>query len=158
MSDDSLWYDSDGTGTFAQYTGTYTTPETGYKVKSIESAGNLYFTDSDGIKKLDSLTGTVRSAGIPQALGFDVRLITGTWFATAKSVSYRVVWSYYDANSNKIIGAPSERTVITNDSAGDRATELRIMIPSGITSEYYLEISRSSIVASSTTPTSRTSR
>lgn len=152
MSNSTLYYDSNGTGTFSQKTGTFSSPETGYKIKSIEAAGNLYFTSSGGIQKLESLSSTVRAAGIPQALGFDARLITGTWFTDASAVAYRIVWSYYDYNSNKVIGAPSERTTIVNQAGGTRATSLRVIIPAGITSEYYLEIYRSSIVADTVVP------
>lgn len=152
LVNDSLYYDSDGSGTFLQYTGTFAPPETGYKMQSIEQAGNLYFTTSAGVKKLDSLTGSVRDAGVAKGLDYDLRLITGTWFANSKAVAYRHIWAYYDKNSNKVFGAPSARTTIENTSGGAKGVSLRINIPDDITSTYFLEIYRTSIVASGTVP------
>ena len=145
MGNNTLYYDSNGSGTFSQYTGTFTDPESGYKMQSLETSGNLYITDSAGIKRVDSLSGTFVNAGIPKGLSFDIRIIDSTnWMSNGNTVSYRIVWTYTDTNNNKHIGAPSERQDITNSAGADRAVELRIYIPDEITVNYYIEIYRSS--------------
>ena len=53
--DDVLAYDSDGAGTFLNFDGSYTEPDPGIRIKSIESNGNLYFTSNEGIKKISAL-------------------------------------------------------------------------------------------------------
>ena len=157
MSDATLYYDSDGAGTFTGYTDVdgnllFYAPESGYLMQGLEHAGNLYITTSIGIQKIDSISGNIRKAGVPQALGFDVSLITGTILENNKAVAYRIVWTLTDANSNKQIGAPSERQTIVNESGGAQAVNLRIYIPEDISTNHYLEIYRSSIVASTITP------
>ena len=157
MSNNTLYYDSDGSGTFSQYSDidagtTFNAPESGYLIQGLENAGNLYITTDEGIQKLDSLSGNIEKAGIPRALGFDAELTGATgWFATGKAVAYRIVWKKTDANSNEVIGAPSERQTIVN-SVGDRNVALRIYIPDGITTSHYMQIHRTSTVASSVTP------
>lgn len=144
--DGSLYYDGDGAGTFAPYSGTYSQPSSSYKIQSEKQSGNLYFTSSAGIQKLDSLTATPEKAGIDPGLDFDLRLVTGTWLdATSNDlyVAYRHMWSKFDANSNKVFGVPSNRQTVANTTGATRAVELRINIPENITTDHYLEIYRS---------------
>jgi len=62
-----LSYDSDGIGTWVQYAGTFF-PPAGSFIFSTQSSGNFYFTTNNGIYKLDSVTGTPRLSGVPEAL------------------------------------------------------------------------------------------
>lgn len=157
MSNNTLYYDSNGTGTFVQYSdidaGTsFSAPESGKSMQGLEHAGNLYATTATGVQKIDAIAGSVRRAGVEQGLGFDLSLITGTIFATAKAVAYRVLWTLTDANSNKVIGAPSERQTLINASGGAKAVNLRIYLPEDITTAHFLEIYRSSITDIAVTP------
>lgn len=152
MANNTLYRDN-GSGTFAQITGTFAQPGSDYLIKSLEYAGNLYFTTSGGIYKLDSNTSAASTAGVTQALGFDAELSGATgYLADSKNVSYRVLWKITDANNNDIVGAPSERVDVTNASGGTRNVSLRIYIPAGITVSHVLQVYRSSIVASTVTP------
>jgi hypothetical protein len=116
----------DGNGTFTAFNGTYEELEAGLRLKYIESNSNFYFTTSDGVKKISatsasefsSSSGYITNAGGPKALD-----ITGnpeyniSGFLTASSrVGYRVVWGINDVNNNLILGTPSARLVITNNS------------------------------------------
>jgi hypothetical protein len=150
LNNDSLYYDSNGSGTFTLKSSSVVDPDTNYKVQGLESSGNLYITTSAGIKKLDSLTGTLTASGMPAGEDSDLRLVTGTWFDNNKSVAYRHLWSKFDANSNKIFGPPSERSDIENTSGGAKQVSIRISIPDEITTSDYLEIYRTSVVASTT--------
>ena len=157
MGNSTLYYDSDGAGTFSQYSDvdagtTFTVPEAGYLIQALESAGNLYLTTAAGIMAIESLAGTIRPAGVPQGLGFDLNLTTGTWLADNSAVAYRVAFSKVDGNSNTLRGAPSQRQEIINTSGGAQGSQLRIYIPDGITTSDYLELYRSSIVANTVTP------
>jgi len=157
MANDTLYYDSNGTGTFAQYTDvdagtTFSASESGKLMQGLEHAGSLYITTDIGIQKIDSLSGNIRKAGVEQALGFDLNLITGTILENNKAVAYRIIWTLTDANGNKALGAPSERQTIINTSGGAQAVNLRAYIPEDISTSHYLEIYRSSIVASVVTP------
>jgi hypothetical protein len=61
---DQLWRDSDGSGTWASYTGTYTAPDSDVGIRSIQNNGSFFFTTDEGIKKLEGITDTT--------LGIDV--------------------------------------------------------------------------------------
>jgi len=145
MANDTFYYDSDGAGTFSQITGAYTVPETNYKIQGLELQSNHYITTGSGIYKSDTLGSQYTAAGAPKGLSFDARIVSSiNWMTTAYTVSYRVVWSIEDANNNVIDGAPSERQDITNSSGSDRAVELRIYIPTSVTTSYYCKVYRSS--------------
>ncbi|TXG85836.1 MAG: hypothetical protein E6R13_01610 [Spirochaetes bacterium] len=66
-------------------------------------------------------------------------------------VAYRVVWGRKDLNSNLILGAPSQRSVISNSSGGTRDVSLTITIPSTITASDFVQVYRSGQSATSST-------
>lgn len=144
-------YDSDGLGTWADYSGTYSPPSGVSRILSEEANRNFYFLTSLGVKKLDEVTGSVVSAGMPKALDGTAALTGASgWFATDGQVAYRVVWGKTDANSNKIIGSPSQRILVANSSGGDRNVNVTISIPSGITTSHFYQIYRSAASSGAT--------
>ncbi len=141
--DDKMAYDA-GSGAWTNYTGTYNAPAAGYKMRSLEALKNFYFTTTAGIYKIDALAGTPRAAGSPKALGGEGTLTGGSGFLLNDSaVAYRLVWGYRDANSNLILGAPSQRLVVANSSGGTRDVSLSFPIPDGITTTFFYQIYRS---------------
>lgn len=120
-----LQVDATGTGTFETYTGNVTETQTGLRIKPVESNGNLYFTTSEGIKKLSATSGTtlsasnIESAGAVKALDIEGQVVytanqqTG-FFTQDSAVAYRMVWVKEDNNDNRIDGTPSQRAVIYN--------------------------------------------
>lgn len=124
---DKLAFDSDGNGAFLDFAGSYLETEPGLRMKFIESNGNLYFTTSDGVKKLSARTandfttgvGFIQSAGAIKAVDVDGRIIytpnsQSAFLPQDGAVAYRVVWGYKDLNGNLILGAPSQRIVVGN--------------------------------------------
>lgn len=145
--DDKMAYDL-GAGNWIDYPGTYLPPETDKKMRSLEALKNFYFTTSKGIYKIDSLTSTPRAAGAPKALGGTDALVGTTGFLVADSaVAYRIVWGYKDANNNLILGAPSQRLVVSNPSGDNVDVVLTFLIPDTITTEYFYQIYRSNGVS-----------
>lgn len=121
----SLQVDSDGAGTFVNYDGQVTETETGLRIKSVESNGNLYFTTSQGIKKLSAKSAatladaSIETSGAVKALDLEGTAIyeanNQTGFLPQDSaIAYRVEWLKKDNNNNRIDGAPSQRAVIYN--------------------------------------------
>lgn len=95
----------------------------GTRLKSIEANGNFYCTTANGIKKISASTEanlaagtyTVSNAGGVKALDAQAVVNYSPGFFTQDSaVSYRIVWGITDANTNEILGFPSEQIVITN--------------------------------------------
>lgn len=148
MANNTLYYDSDGAGTFSQVTGSYTVPETNYKIQELAYQGNHYLCTGNGIYKSDTLGSQYIASGSPKGLSFDLRIIDNVnWLSNGNTVAYRVVWSIEDANTNVVDGAPSERQEVTNSAGADRAVELRIYIPSDVTTSYYCKVYRSTQVS-----------
>ncbi len=142
----TLSYDSDGAGTWADYTGSFS-PPTGRKMRSFESNQNFYFTTTEGVKKIDSLTSTPIQAGIPKALdGTAALAVAGSGFLPLDNqIAYRVVWGLEDLNENLILGAPSQRFSVVNPSGGASAdnVDIEFTIPDGITVNHIYQVYRS---------------
>lgn len=142
--DSKMAYDSDGYGTWVDYTGTYDTVSPTYKMRSLETTKNFYFTTSDGGQKLDSLTSQPRASGVVEALDGTGVLTGGSGFLVADSaVAYRITWSYTDLNNNLHEGPPSSRLIIENTTGTDANTSLTYLIPDTITTQYQYNIYRS---------------
>jgi hypothetical protein len=129
---DTLQYDTgvlnnEGKAIFADFAGTYTETENGLRIKSIEANKNLYFTTSEGIKKISARTandftsdpGFIRSAGAVKAVDFTANLDilqgqSSGFLPSDSTVGYRVVWGYRDLNDNLILGTPSSSVAVYN--------------------------------------------
>lgn len=119
----TLDFDSDALGTFLPFSGTINEVQTGTKIKYLEANGNFYFTTAQGIKKISTataaaLTGAaITDSGGVKALDGTVQLdaTLGSGFLQQDSaVAYRIVWGFKDANTNLILGTPSERIIAVN--------------------------------------------
>lgn len=136
---------------FLDYVGDYFN-FSGLKIKSTLSNKNIYFATISGVKKLSSITDiSLADSGIFKALdgsGLAVSPASGTgWLAHDEAVAYRLVWGFRDANNNLLLGSPSGRTIVTGTgSSGTYNVSLTYQIPLGITTEYFYQIYRSSVV------------
>lgn len=139
----SLAIDSDHAGTFTNYTGLFEPPTADVRIRSSQQNENIYLTTLRGILKLDTPFGTWRSAGSIKALGATYVLANPGFMSDQIQIAYRMVWGYKDANNNEIIGAPSQRMVVVNDT-GDTANVTQTwQIPSGITTSWFYRVYRS---------------
>ncbi len=128
--------------------GAYSAPNSNIKIKTLQSNQNLYFTSSEGVKKLDSYSGTVVQSGVSKGLDIQAAVTGATGFlANGDTVAYRVLFGYRDANDNLIIGAPSGRVEVTNSSGGTRNVSVTFTLPSDVTESYFYQISRSAGVS-----------
>ena len=120
LQNDTIVYDN-GSGTFAAYSGTYTSPD-GYLMKGLEANNNLYVTTSAGVKVIGDVSGTAaRSAGVPQPMmvlleAFVSGVVGDDWLPNGDSVAYRVCFTYRDSNNNFYRSAPSAITTLENTS------------------------------------------
>jgi len=120
----TLEYD-DGNGNFSAFTGNFSEVEDGFRIKTEEVNGNLYFTSSDGIKKISASSSSDLSslnpidAGAPKAIDLSVKTIpSATGFLPPQSkVAYKVLFGYKDNNNVLVLGAPTSRFVVTNNSS-----------------------------------------
>lgn len=124
---DTLTLNTSGKSVFDDFAGTYSEAVPGLRMKSIEANKNLYFTTSEGIKKISAATaddfttasGFIKNAGAIQAEDFTAELDitqgqTSGFLPPDSTVAYRVVWGYKDLNNNLILGVPSDRIVVYN--------------------------------------------
>lgn len=125
LSYDTGVLDSEGKAIFSNFSGDFKETETGLRIKSIQSNKNLYFTTSEGIKKLAALSAAtlgsskIVDAGAVKAINFtaelDIQQGQSTGFLGFDScVAYRVLWGYKDVNENLILGSPSDSVSVYN--------------------------------------------
>jgi hypothetical protein len=116
---------TEGVPNFEDFAGNYSETQDGLRIKSIEANGNLYFTTSEGIKKLSSATSdglnaaAITNSGGIKALDLVARPKytpgnTTDFLPADSAVAYRVVWGTKDANENLILGTPSQRAEVYN--------------------------------------------
>ena len=150
---DEMYYDSNDTGTWTKLTGVFQSPA-GVKMRSFQSNKNFYFNTNTGIKKVSSVGGTIIDAGAPKALsGTGVTSGTTGWMAGSAVVAYRIVWGYKDSNQNLILGAPSDRLLVTNTSGETRNATITFTVPVGVSTTWFYQVYRSPVSPdSSTTP------
>src|ERR1700676_927038 len=140
--DGHLTYDSTGTGVWVNYSGLLFPPASNF-IESTQANGNFYFTTNNGVYKLDSLTATPRLSGVPPALDITA-VVSGAGSAVINNseVAYEVVFGYLDANNNLILGAPSQNFVLTNTSGSTQNVNITITIPTGLTTQYFVQVYR----------------
>ncbi len=152
-----LAFDSNGSGSFSDFNGSYSEVQSGLRIKSIEYNGNFYFTTSEGIKKISATSasefttsaGYITQAGGIKALdgeGLPNYSISG-FFSPLSKVAYRIVWGITDANSIPILGSPSSRIVVENISSTDNAVvDLTFPVPDDVsTISYYYQVYRTGV-------------
>jgi hypothetical protein len=146
-----LAFDSTGNGSFVEFAGTYMELATKLRIKYIESNGNLYFTTTEGIKKISatsaseftSASGYITNAGGVKAIGLELKLkpVSSGWLPAQSKVGYRIVWGIKDANSNIIQGVPSSRVIATNTSqdvnVGERFTATVLLVAGIADGQYF---------------------
>jgi hypothetical protein len=116
---------NDGSRHFSNFSGSYIEPQSGTRIKSIQSNGNFYFTTSDGIKKISAISPSQLSTSsgyVTQAGGVKAIDLTATlniqqgnqtgFLPQDSTVAYRSVWGITDANNNLILGTPSQRAEV----------------------------------------------
>jgi hypothetical protein len=142
-----------GSGTFTDYTGTFS-PPTGHRIKSTQANKNFYFTTSSNIKKLSIVSADPIDAGAPRALDGYCSIDSGSsngFLGNGESVAYRFVWGYKDANDNLILGSPSGRATVTN-SSGDKNVNIILYVPDTVILGYFYQAYRSVNVSSGIEP------
>jgi hypothetical protein len=129
----TLQFDSTGSGSFSTFNGSYSELESGLRIKGIETSGNFYFTTSDGIKKisarstseLSTASGYITDSGGVKAVDVNASLLytSGGFLPPQSKCAYRLVWGIRDNNNNLILGYPSSRFVLTNSSKNIKTPE-----------------------------------
>ncbi len=95
-------------------TATISEPEANVKLKSVELSGNLLFSSSEGIKKIDTISSVVIPAGQIKALDLSASLSNGFGaFEINSQVGYKIVWGRKDANDNLGLGNPSADATVS---------------------------------------------
>jgi hypothetical protein len=140
---DTFSYDSTGLGVWVDYIGAFDPPTDALTIHSIQANKNIYFTTSAGAMKLDSLAGTIQTAGAPPGLDGSGSTTGFGWFTNTTQVAYRIIFGYNDTNGNLILGAPSQRIVVSNNSGGATNVSLTFTVPDGLATNWFYQIYRS---------------
>jgi hypothetical protein len=139
-------------GAWNSYSGSYSGPS-GYKMRFAEANKNVYFTTSAGVYKIDSISQTPETCGVPKAISFAASTTGASGFlANTYYCNYRVLWGIKDANNNYVYGAASDIVAVSNTAGASRNVSLTIYIPDGVTTSHFFQVYRSA--TSSTSPAS----
>lgn len=124
--DSKISFDSTGNGDFLNFSGSYSELVDRLRIRYFELNSNLYFTSSEGIKKISATSASdfstsanyITNAGGVKAVGLEARIVpTLAGFLPAQSkVAYKILWAKKDVNGNIVRGVPSSRQVVTNTS------------------------------------------
>lgn len=137
-----------GSTAWVPLTGTFNKPDTNLKIRGLLANSNLYLAASAGVYKMDVYTANPALAGVPK--GLDIQATTSAtagYLTGQKEVAYRALWGINDANSNLILGTPSNREVLTHNGATGAASNVSvtIYIPDGITTTHFYQLYRTSV-------------
>jgi hypothetical protein len=124
--------------------GSLTKPTNALVPRFVTMNESLYTTSSSGLKKLDDISSSIYSAGIPSGLMMELAQssTTGTAVLSGKTVAYRYVIGRYDANNYFSLGGVSGREVITATGA-DRNIAVKGFLPTTIDNTYIVQVYRS---------------
>lgn len=125
--------------------GSLTKPTNALTSRFATLSQNLYITSNAGIKKLDSATGTLYTAGIPNGLMMTLTDagVSGTAVGGNKRVAYRYFIGRYDANNNFVRGGVSGREVYDNTGGTADNVIVKGFIPTTIDNTYIVQVYRS---------------
>jgi hypothetical protein len=125
--------------------GALTKPTNATTARATSLSQNMYITSNAGIKKLDSATGALYPAGIPNGLMMALTDagVTGTAVSGNKKVAYRYFIGRYDANNNFVRGGVSGREVYTNSGGAADSVIVKGFIPTTIDNTYIVQVYRS---------------
>lgn len=145
-------YKLDSAGTPTQFTDSlslFNVATDGSRARFQAANGNLFFTSTNGVLKVESTSSGIRQAGIPRALDLQTTLSGVSGFlANNFDVAYRIVFGRKDINNNTILGAPSEYTVVINTAGGSRDVDLQFTLPFGLVAdEHFYQIYRTAQIA-----------
>ena len=105
---------------------------------------NLYFTTRAGVKMMSSPNGVIYNTGMPKGLDATATTVGSSGIlSNGSNMAYRIVWGSRDDNNNLYLGSPSQRIIVSNSSGGTRDVQLSITIPSGITTDDFIQVYRS---------------
>ena len=142
----TIRYDSDGAGTWAALTGSFTKPGGAVLIRFREALLSLYWTTDAAVQRIATLgppVGTIRDAGFPKGLDMSVvEVPAGVVLPTGRQLSYRNSWAYADENEQEVAGADSEPEIVINTSGGTVDITLTITIPDGMTAGDFLDLWR----------------
>lgn len=149
-----LYYYEPGSGWIGIGAGPYVAIDSNEGVRFQTAGKSLYFTTTEGVFKLDALTGTPRRSGAIKAMGATAVALQDDvgWFLSDSQVAYRMVWGYTDANGVRVIGTPSERVVVINDSVANQHTRVTWVVPSDASADMFFQVYRSNQSVSALVP------
>jgi hypothetical protein len=132
----------DDATTFTSLSGTLTPISALDKVRSAVAGKSILFTSSEGIKVLDSTTGSIRLAGVPAALELSVATAVGVALPINSYFRYRVTFAKMLDNGRLIESAPSFSSILATAGATANGTIIT-SLPAGLDVSHTVRLYRS---------------
>jgi len=127
------------------YSGSYINPDNNLaRIKSAEANQNFYFTSARGIQKMDVVTTTPYQAGMFKGLDLlaTPSVNPSGFMANQTQVAYRLLWGTTDANGNLVLGSPSQRAIVANQSGSPQNVNVSATVPVGVTVNDFYQLYR----------------
>jgi hypothetical protein len=110
-----------------------------YGFRNLPLNTNTYFCSNAGLSKIipdrtivDDYS-LITTSGVPEALDTLSVVLTNptenTWFDDTKNVAYKLVYGYIDQDGRTILGTPSGRIEVTNNTGNPAIVTLRFQLP-----------------------------
>lgn len=135
---DKIEFYNSATNAFSQFAGSYSELDSSIRIKYQEANSNLYFTTSESIKKISATSpsefttsaGYIKNSGVPAALDTSAAVSYNTtgFLPPESKVAYKVLFGQKDNNNNLLLGTPSARYVLTNQSRDIFSYEKTLLI------------------------------
>lgn len=157
----SLFYDSTGTFNWVSFINQFSPNSVDPYFAAIEANKNMYLIGLSQISgaganvfKLSAYNSEPILAGVPPGLdGSGVLAGSGTGFlGSDEQCAYQIVFGYVDTNGNLLLGNPTPRISIVNQTGGSDNVTLTFSVPQGLTTNYFYQIYRTPQTTFSATP------
>ena len=148
---DTLWSHVNGSTLYGYISsawasrGSITKPTNAKAIRAVPANKSLFLTSDAGLKKVDSTSNNLYSAGIPKGLHMTLAVSgsTGTAVAASKYVAYRYILGRRDAQNNIVYGGVSARGIVQNTQIDTRDITVTCYLPSGLTAtEHFIQLYR----------------
>lgn len=108
--------------------------------------GHFWLLSEEGLRRVNPGNTATEIGFVPEGLDIALVQLSGSsgWMPNDSQVGYRVVFGIKgSANSNEFfLGAPSGRLVVVNSAGDTRDVDLRLTVPSELTTDHFVQIYR----------------
>lgn len=137
-----LLEDAIGSATFTAIDPTYALADDTIGTRLLKIDSGIVYTSEDGVQRLEN--GVIDMAGEKLAIDMTITTVATGVLAEDNQYAYRCIWGRFNAANFLRLGVPSERAIVRVPAGGGTLKPtLRVRIPEGVTTSYFVQLYRS---------------